>query len=514
MKAISLFKQFTFVWVLVCGFHFEAMGNETEMVGGRAIDRSSSCSSLFPIPPTQGTEEHRNVSLQSQCSDAVSRLTRAYQEQQELRTQCNGLRDRYDQARTKSREECARAGQSLATCANWAGQCSGRGQGEGQDEFGDEMGIGNVLSGIAETFSGGGNAGTPEACYEMLLQNDNDARKEKERLDDRIARLQEQIQANNDKKAEQDDKLNQKRAEVEQKMLDAEQEVDKKKFERQTKNQQEAVRVGRLVIAAEKKKRENLNKINEKTNEMSNLSYAKQEIEIKFAQSEITTMCRERTQAYADSKIYVVDSKGVPITDKSGAKRKKKFNSSEARTLRQDVVAKEALCLRQEALKKSAQLKGISDTKRKLQAEIDNLQSEIVDEDKTIQLEQNNLEQLKAIATAEEAKDIENLQKKLNSLNKTVTDFEQIVIQKKRNLDQRNADIENQIREITAQRLNVANRYQPINTAIETSRDLAQRFAGQCCNTDSVSEADKTRFGCDAPDLQQFEGLGPTGSGT
>lgn len=510
MKAISLFKQFTFVWVLVCGFHFEAMGDECpRTVGSISVSHLTVCSESFAPTVTNGTQTpHPSLGA---CSEAVACHRQVQQEQQELRTQCNGLRDRYDQARTKSREECARAGQSLETCASWAGQCSGRGS--QTDEFGGDS-IGDLLSGVADTFSSGGNAGTPEACYQMLLQNDNDARKEKERLDDRIARLQEQIQSNNDKKAEQDDKLNQKRAEVEQKMLDAELEVDKKKFERPTKNQQEAVRVGRLVIAAEKKKRENLNKIHEKTNEMSNLSYPKQEIEIKFAQSEITTMCRERTQAYADSKIYVVDSKGVPVTDKSGAKRKKKFSSSEARTLRQDVVAKEALCLRQEALKKSAQLKGISDTKRKLQAEIDNLQSEIVDEDKTIKLEQDNLEQLKAIATAEEAKDIENLQKKLNSLNKTVTDFEQIVVQKKRNLDQRNADIENQIREITAQRLNVANRYQPINTAIETSRDLGQRFAGQCCNTDSVSEADKSRFGCDAPDLQQFEGLGPTGSGT
>lgn len=508
MKTISLFKQFTLVCVLVCGFHFEALGNETETVGGQVITRNSSCTSLFLVTQTT-PQSDPVVQQQRDCSAAVARLTQIYQEQQELRTQCTGLRDRYDQARTKAREECARAGQPAGpSCESWANQCSGR---QNTDEFGEDDGLGGLLSGVVDTFSGS-TAGTPEACYTALLQNDNDARKEKERLDDKIARLREQIQANNDKKAEQDDKLNQKRAEVEEKMLKAEEEVDKKKFERQTKNQQEAVRVGRLVIAAEKKKRENLNKINEKTNEMSNLSYAKQEIEIKFAQSEVVTMCRERTQAYADSKIYVVDSKGVPVTDKNGTKRKKKFSSSDARTLRQDVVAKEALCLRQEALKKSAQLKGINDTKRKLQAEIDNLQSENLDEDKTIQLEQNNLEQLKAIAVAEEAKDIENLQKKLASLNKTVTDFEQIVLQKKRNLDERNAAIERQIAEVGQQMLNVSNRYQPINVANETSQEAAQRFVNQCC-ADSNSQ-DYSRFGCGGGGLPEPNGIGPTGTGS
>lgn len=504
MKAISLFKLLT-----VAGFLIFSVSERVYAVETLA-QCTTRCNSENPI--TVGSQDAQYQTQMDRRTACVSNCTAANQQQQDTVAQCRSLQSAYNSDTQKILQECAKIGTSSPQqCMSQLNQCGVTTN--PFDETSDNA-FASLAGSIAQMQASGASS---NQCYNNLLANDTDTKKEAERLDDKIAQLQDKIQGNIDKKSEQNNKLNEKRTKVDADMQKAQEDVDKRKYDRQTKNQEEATRVAKLVLASEKKRRDNITKIADKTNEMANLSYAMQEIQIKFADSEITTQCQTEQQSYMDLKLYKTDSKGQPILDSSGNKIKLNFSASNARTLKNDIQSKYALCMQREALKKSAQIKGINDSKRKLQAEIDSLNAANQDEQKQIELEQKNLEQMKALSDAQDKTDMDNLTKKLDSLNQSVVQYEQYVQQMKASLDQRNANINQQIAQLQQEKLNVGSRYQAVGAVVNGSSASRSQFRSACCNGSRSSMSNSTEFNgsCSAASTQQdaVENSGSFGGG-
>lgn len=474
MKAISLFKFLTLVTGMLFSFSVQAAPN---LVSG--VTSSTNCSAqCIQLNPATG------ASLDITASDNRSICTSTCEAQKSdltaKGTECKSLNEAYLKNVTDALNACSRAGtSSISECQSKAAQCA-----SGSDTFAADSGseFGSSLTTVLTSMVGA-QTGTDNSnsCYETYTNTDAED-SAAQRIDDKIARLREQITSDKNKQVDEDDKLSKKKNEVEEKMQDAQAEVDKKKFERQTKNQNEATRVGKLVIESEKKRRKNATTIDDKTTQIANLAFAQQEINLKFADSKIATTCNDRLEA--------LKAKITKTDPKTGKKGKTKFTAAQASQIKKQLESDNASCYAEQNLAKQAQVKGIMDTKRKLQAEIDTLTAENQDEAKSIALEQQNVEQLKTIASSEEANDIAALQKKLTTLNKSVTDLETSVLARKKNLDESIANRNKQIDQLIADSKKVKNKYQAVSSSVQQSNSSASAFLDACCGSNGKSTVD------------------------
>lgn len=405
--------------------------------------------------------DERNRRIERECSSLASSNSGG---------DCRSLLNSYDQSAQKSIEECSRLNVgSLAECQSRASQCASGGANAFADPAGGSA-LGNLFGSIMQMQM----AGSQTSANGCLIQDDDKASQERQRLDEKIADLRNDIAEEREKAAEADRDLNEKRREVEEKMADLEEDANKAKVDRQTKNQEQAADLQKQILDSEKKRRQNSLEISKKTIEMANKAFDLQQVNLEFAQARVTAACDQRVETMKDQKLYTTDAR-------TGTKKKKSLTASQTRQIQAQLEAEQQSCYDEVALGQRRKTSDIQNQKRELQMAIDELNASNADEVTAVNNARQNMEALKTISTDEEAKEMELKLKKLDSLNKSVTDMEQFVQNKKKTIDEKIAAKNDQINLLIQERNNVQARFSRVFSTVASGSISARNFLGQCC---------------------------------
>ncbi len=485
MKALSLVKFFTLVGFLVMGGQAQAAAAKCDTMPG--VNIRTNCETKF-----KGKDDDIR-----DCAGVVQCLQEKKEDDDTAKTdkdkadgKCDSLLGKYYEASSKMKEECSRLNvNDAAACRNTANNCK-----KGLDSFGSgdgestSMAFVNILGayGQMEAMKAGGSPGALGGC---VIENDDKAATEEERIDDKITRLREEIADLKDKATEADNKFNEKKQDVEKEMLAIEKEADKDKFSRQTKNQEEAGRMQRAIMASEKKRKDNLVRMSDLQVLIADLTFEHQTININLSDKGVTKVCKKkRDDALAAMLAGAVDPK-------TGKTSKPKFTQKESGQIKKDVKFLETQCLQAAALEKQKLVKTLINKKRKMQSDVENLEVANADETKAIENEIKQMQELKKIGTEEEKKAIEAKLKDLNSLNKTVTDLETITMNKKRTYAEKAKAKEDQINKLILDKQNVKARFAKVSSVAEVGGEAAARYMQECC-TNSSKEHSKNHKSC------------------
>lgn len=510
MKAISLIKLLTLVGFLVVGFYAQADNeNETKEVCRTRITKKNQDSiaricEKKPItttnsagvrtsqPPTEDDIDEcktkkLNELLNAECGDKETN--------KDKKASCRQAYKEYTDAQKKTGIECANIDvKDNKECREKAKSCKksldtfGN---EGQDSETAAGAIVNLIGVYDKMQNSSGRNSTLNGC---LIENDDSAKKEEERIDDKITKIREDIQDLKEKATEADKKLNEKRQEVEKDMLDVEKDADKAKFDKQTKNQEDAGRMQKAIMASETKRKLNLNKIADIQVEIANFSFAHQQLNLSLSDAIISKKCRDVSNAAIATKL-----KGS-INPATGKEVKPKFSQQESAQFKKDLKLEETNCLQQAALSKQAKAKELIDAKRAKNVQIEALNSSNADEAKSVENELKQMEALKAISTEEEAKSIETKLKKLDTLNKSVVDMEKHIADKKKSYDEKSKAKDELISKLVLDRQNVKSRFAKVSSTAEDSKDRASDYLQLCCSDKNALDVNCTKVEKSDPD--------------
>lgn len=494
MKAISLIKLLTLVCFLVVGANIKAEDYKNKEECLRKTTGSCTEAEINEYITTTktivngATQESSSISkgeARKQCEnkkkeDACQKYE-STSESKESKEECKQTYKDYIEAQKNTAKECLLVGEkSNEECRIKADKCANDlnsfgSPKEDSDNAADSivkiLGVYEQMQGVA---SGNPNTGNSVSGY-CAMEKDEKAKEAEQTIDDKITRLREEIQDLKEKSTEADNKFNEKKQEVEKEMLDIEKEADKAKFEKQTKTQEDAARMQKAVMASEKKRKDNLVKIADLQVELANFSFAHQKINLALSDARITKECRDKAKATLEAKV-----KGT-IDPKTGRQVKPTFTQQESIQFKKDLKFEESNCLQERALQKQETIKGLIDSKRKVQVQIDNLKTSNDDEAKAIENEMKQMEALKAIAVEEEQKAIESKFKALGALNQSVVDMEKYTADKKKTYEEKTKAIEDQINKLLLDRQNVKAKFAEVSAKATESRDRASDFLMKCC---------------------------------
>lgn len=510
MKPISLIKLLTLASFFALGTTvFAADDGETKDACRLRISKdatkkaeiNATCSRTSYTDPTTGDSKERASTpkelaacnkaelaalLSAECDDKES--------QKDKNAACKTALEKYDNAMKETDAECERlGGGTSAECRRKARECSAGLNGGIDSEDGDSAVA--SLTNLINVYGKMQNGGAPNVAEGCVTDDVDAAKREEERIDDKITRLREETQDIKEKAVAVDKELAEKKQDVEKEMLDVEKDAEKDKFQKLTKNQEDAGRMQKAIMNSEKKRRDNILRIADKNVEIANFTFAHQKLNLALSDSRITKECRDKSVAAMNLKL-----KGT-IDPKSGKEIRPKFTARESLQFKKDLKSEESNCIQERALQRVETTKALVDQKRKVKVEIDTLTASNVDEEKAIASEIKQMEALKTIAADEEAKAIEAKTKKLNSLNKSVTDMEKYVTDKKKNYDEKTKAKNDLIDKLQLDRQNVKPKFKKVISTVETSGRSASAYLNQCCNFSDSKEnhSDCSRVLTDEP---------------
>lgn len=494
MKAISLLKLLTLVSFLIVSQ--VALGQETKEQCKTRIQKDkkseveSTCNArtvtttdqsgnrkeqpLTASEKTQCIKTEFETLFSSECGDLES--TR------DQKASCKTLLDKYDEEAKKVSEECARVGQdSYAKCVSKAKSCS-----QGLDAFAESPDSGEDstasalvnLIGVYGQMKGAQAGANGQSVAGCVIENSDTEADKEERIDDKITRLREEItKLRTEDVAEEDQKLNEKRQEVETEMLEARQAQEKAQTEAKTKNQQDAARLAEKIVKVNAQKRQDLDNIAALNEEVSEAQVQIQKVVLSMPDKLVKAQCRGARDRYV---------KELP------PERKKFATRGAQAAFEEEVKAVEQTCLLAQAADKQEKINQINKAKKATQRKIANLKAKIADDAVTVQNSAKEIENLKAIATEQEKKDLDNLTTKLNNLNKTVIDLEAAVERKKKGFEEKAKAKEDQINKLLMDRQNVKSKFAKVYSAASSGGSSARKFVSQCCKSDIVSDKSRT----------------------
>ncbi len=506
MNPISLIKLLTLASFFVLGIQFKAHAESKEecqvknnklakaectpakIAAHQALNKLASPQAFSECVLTK-TAEFETVNV---CDALTSKADKDRDE-----AKCDAALAKYDTAMKDTDAECERlGGGTSAECRKKAKECRS-GLTGGLDSPDGESAVDSITS-LINVFAKTQNAEAPSAVEGCVTDDEDAAKKEEERVDDKITRLREEIQDIQEKAVAADKELADKKQDVEEKMLDVEKDAEKEKFQKLTKNQEDAGRMQKSIMNSEKKRRDNILRIADKNIEIANFTFAHQKLNLALSDSRITKECRDKSIAAMNLKV-----KGS-LDPKSGKEIRPKFTQRESMQFKKDLKQEESNCILERALQRTETTKALVDQKRKVIVEIDSLNASNVDEEKAIATEIKQMDALKAIATEEEAKAIEAKNKKLTSLNKTVTDMEKYVTDKKKTYDEKTKAKNDLIDELQLKRQKVKPKFKKVISTVQSSGRAASTFLNMCCN---FRDAKDNHTDCDRVTTDEPEGI-------
>lgn len=471
MNAFKLTKYFTLVVFLLTASILKANAASFTPKGGetpgafyaRCLRESCTQDNVTGTETTPGSNSYDRCRDQCQAArDAIGN------------SDCRDLYRSYTDATTKAAEECAKSNvSSVSACISQANSC---GAALNTDSSNGDSVVSSIQNLLGAMGSAQNNSST-RACFEDVEGEEE----RQERLDERIQRLRDENEDSVTKQADLDDEFSRRKEEVNEKILEAEEDVNKKKIERQTRQQEESSRIQKAVLKAEKTKYDNLTQINKLNIEKANLQFAQQQIVIEFSSARINKTCRDKVMALKDA--LTAPTVAPPVSGTPAAKPvAKKFSVREAQKIKQDLKLEEQSCLQTEALKKSAQIKGLADKRAGLEAQIETLNRAITDEEKAINIEKQAFEELKKTMTQEEQQQEEAKIKKLNNLSQSLAKFAETIDRKKKSLDSRIASRNELIRTLTLSKQNKKDRFATVSGSLSSRQSAQQDYIETCCS--------------------------------
>ena len=502
MKAISILKICTAVSFLITGtgnFVFASEDGETKQECMRRVKSSGSvyrsraeseCNGRTMIieggvstPLVKGSPQYQScvnselvILAKDECDD--------FESTKDIKNKCEESLKSYYEASKKATSECSlikNSGSSAAECRETASRCA-----KGLNSFADDdsgTAVGNIFGIMQSAY--GSNQNDYSGYDGCLMENDDKAAEKEATVDDKITKLREEITDLKEDATKADHELTEKRNEVEKEINEAEAEFEKDKFEKQKSNADRIAQIQKMVLASQKKRRDNDRRIVEKHIEVANLSFAQQKLNIELADVTITRTCKE----VANTMLSKVKNK---LDSQTGKMTSLRYSLSEAQQIKKDIKLAQLNCLQNKALEKQAAIKSIIDNRRKLQADIASLEASSADEAKAIENELKNMEDLKAIAAEEEKKSLEAKLKKMNNLNQSVTDMEKFVENKKKSYGEKAKAKEDRINKLIIDRQNFKSRFAKVTEAAKESGDKASSYLDLCCKNSDKSKNHKS----------------------
>lgn len=484
MSSLKIVNLFTYVVLLLSAVSFWPELAHSAItctapaglsVGG--ITRTTNCGNRFNGNPN-------SISL---CDQYVQCLVEKKEEEDRERGlrdaqdgECDSLYDRSLDQMQDAERECGRANWgSFSACQSRAASCGASlalDQGANEDSM--TQGVQNLMGAWMMT-QGMQNGGTQNSMCTIVDQKATQDKRD--RIEEQIARLQEQNQDSVTKQADLDDDFSKRQEETEEKIREAEEDVEKKKIERQTKIQEENTRIQKAILTSQKKQFDNLQNINKKNIEIANLQFAQQQINIESSDLRMNKTCRDKVMALQK----VLTTEPAPAMGgnaRTGITVAKKMTIKEAQKIKQDLKLEETTCLQVESLKRTAQLKGLFDKRAGLQAEVDTLTRGNEDEAKSIEIEKKSFEELKVTMEAEEKTDAENKFKKLNTLSASLARFKETIDKKKKSQVDRIALREQQIQRLILSKNEVVVKELDVNSKLQNAGRTRQSFRDRCCS--------------------------------
>ena len=496
MKQILLIKLLTLASFFVFGVRAEAQSCDNPL----SINARTSCETAF-----KGNDEKiKTCAATLNCLQAKKEdEDRAKQDKKDEAAdkeksvvKCETALSKYDTSMKDTSAECERLNvKNSLDCRKKAKECSSGLSGgiENDDPESSTQSLVNLINVYGKMQNGGGKDPALDSC---VTDDVDAAKREDERIDDKITRLREEAEDIKEKAIAVDKELAEKKQDVEKEMLDVEKDAEKAKFDKQTKNQEDAGRMQKAIMNSEKKRRDNILKIADLNVDIANFTFAHQKLNLALSDDRITKECRDKSIAAMNLKM-----KGS-YDPKSGKEAKPKFTQKESMQFKKDLKQEESSCLQEKALQRVETTKALVDAKRKVKIQADTLSASNVDEEKAIASEIKQMEAMKAISADEEKKAIEGKVKKLNALNKSVTDMDKYVTDKKKSYDEKSKAKNDLIAKLQLDRQNVKPKFKKVSSAVDASGRAAAVYLNMCCNFKVKDEnhADCSRVEEDEPE--------------
>lgn len=455
----------------------------------------------------------------NECKATCSDLPSA----QDARSECKDAKKAYDDATAKGREACAaftsekeKAGKEQS-CTEKVAACRGAVTGlfESSDDEEESTGAFEILGGILKrTVLGQSDPTTPassaEACVDEPDQakreqaikeqkaEEKDFRREKKDIEDRIKKEADEQAKLREKEREKQDDIKKKTSEIE-----ADNKKENLKREKSMREQvaqlskssvdtAKRIRAFNIAITAERQKMDQ---------ERFNLNTAMLEL----TDEKTTLKCRQQFEAL---KVAIVDAKPVTASSTEEQKQQEALAAQfRGKGIKGTAQLKQLLNLTKKACFEAAQTKinQINLTSsQKMQSSADRineLQNSINDENKHVQLDQENIKKIQAETDKEKTTEESEMLKKTSNLNEELLNFSKSTEEKTKistaQQEKLRKDIEDLVVEHNKPRgipKSLTN-FRKAEGLIRTREDKRSDAVAACC-TDKPA-ADQKKNGCE-----------------
>lgn len=484
MKAIQLIKLFTLVSFFVLGAQVFA---ETQEACKEACNKKAKSVCLADTTQT-GDKYNGCVSKQQDACESTSgcEYKESKTEIKEKNSECKQALKDYDDAMKKTDEECGHLNTSSnQECRNKAKRCakdldSFRSEESENEESENESAVSSVIKMIGEF--GQTEKGSVAQANSCLIENDEKAAEKEERIDDKITKIREEILGLAGKATEVDKDLSEKQQEVEKERLKVEEDASETKHQNEIKKIEDIGRMQKNIMASEQKRRTNLIQIANLQNQIAKVSFEQQILNLSFSDALTAEHCENEDKKVLEVKAQLTGA----IDPKSG--KKIKLSAVLARALNKRLKLLRSTCYAIRVEQKKGEIINFTEKKRAIKQGIETLTTSNADEEKAIANEIKQMEDLKAKADEKEKAAIDAKFKKLDSLNKSVTDMKEYIEKKKKEFEATREVKEAQINKLFLDRQNVKARFTKVSSTVSTSGRAASVYVNQCC-----SSADKNK---------------------
>lgn len=530
MKSFSLVKFFTVVSFLIVSVSWgvaKAEENKEDCIKRVSAQNKKNCADLT-YPNKDYSDKNACLrdadSLASQSSECIEKRSRSEinEERKEGKADCTTAKKAYTDSKAKSREACAAFTGSKEkigkeeSCTDKVASCRGAVTGlfaPGEDDEEESSSLG-ILGDIIKRQMGGdktATAGSEESCVdepdqtkrEQAVKDEKAAekefRREKKDLEDKIKKEADEQAKLREKEREKQDDIKKKVSEIE-----AENKKEVLKKEKSMREQiaqlskssvdvAKRIRAFNIAITAEKQKMDQ---------ERFNLNTAMLEL----TDEKITQRCRQQFEAL---KIAILDSK--PVAAGSSADQKQlealaaQFRNKGvkgASQLKSLLNLTKKTCFETEQNKINQLNLTSSQRTQSANDKVLELQNSISDENKHVQLDQENIKKIQAETDKEKTTEEQEMLKKTSNLNEELLNMSKSTEEKdkisKAQQEKLRKDIQDLIVEHNKPRgipKSLTN-FRKAEGLIRTAEDARQEAIQQCCVDKDAK--DKKKNGCTA----------------
>lgn len=388
-------------------------------------------------------------------------------------SECSSLARDYRAAQKKAVEQCARMGANTASdtaaCLNNATEC----QNDLSTDPEDNSQLLNSVFGVYASIKGLPNGSQQfsqpvSIAPNCVLSDDDKEETSKERIQDKMQKLNEEIADLKKEQMEADKDLNEKKEKVNEDIQKLQEEVDKNKNERQTEDQKKAADIAKQTLAAEKTQAKALLDIEAKNRDINQVKLSVQSKVLQYSDTNLMIACKNQIETKKKELIAANKGKGSKGTG----------------TIKNELQAFADTCIQSAKASRKQELQGFQDKIAQLNSDIAEKYKDIQQSKKTIQQEQSNLDALKKISDEAEQKELQMQQSKTNRLNQSVIDMQTYIDGKKKSMDEKITSKMKAIQDLIAAQNKKKPKYSAVIAEAKDAEEIRQQYKSiGCCES-------------------------------